>query len=149
MLITALVGFAFDVEIDPAGGGITICRSESLNRFANRPLAVARNFVQGNTFEPRFALNRPAITGREEDLIGRAARNELERKPGPAGSASERRGVDVERNRCVIANVCGLADVIEEACGNFFATLDRYTLADLVRRRERLSKVLIPRPSLN
>ena len=56
---------------------------------------------------------------------------------------------DIERNRCVIANVCGLADVIEEACGNFFATLDRYTLADLVRRRERLSKVLIPRPSLN
>jgi Rrf2 family nitric oxide-sensitive transcriptional repressor len=56
---------------------------------------------------------------------------------------------DIERNRCVIANVCGLADVIEEACGSFFATLDRYTLADLVRRRERLSKVLIPRPSLN
>src|SRR5579872_3258426 len=56
---------------------------------------------------------------------------------------------DIEWNRCVIANVCSLADVIEEACGNFFATLDRYTLADLVRRRERLSKVLIPRPSLN
>lgn len=56
---------------------------------------------------------------------------------------------DVERNRCVIANVCGLADVIAEACNNFFATLDRYTLADLVKRRERLSKVLAPRPSLN
>ena len=56
---------------------------------------------------------------------------------------------DVERNRCVIANVCGLADVIAEACNSFFATLDRYTLADLVRRRERLSKVLASRPSLN
>jgi len=56
---------------------------------------------------------------------------------------------DVERNRCVIANVCGLADVIAEACNNFFATLDRYTLADLVKRRERLSKLLAPRPSLN
>jgi len=56
---------------------------------------------------------------------------------------------DVERNRCVIANVCGLADVIAEACNSFFATLDRYTLADLVKRRERLSKVLAPRPSLN
>jgi Rrf2 family nitric oxide-sensitive transcriptional repressor len=29
---------------------------------------------------------------------------------------------DVERNRCVIANVCGLADVIAEACDSFFAT---------------------------
>lgn len=56
---------------------------------------------------------------------------------------------DVERNRCVIANVCGLADVIAEACDSFFATLDRYTLADLVKRRERLSKLFAPRPSLN
>ena len=53
---------------------------------------------------------------------------------------------DVERNRCVIANVCGLADVIAEACNSFFATLDRYTLADLVRRRDRLSKVLASKP---
>ncbi len=56
---------------------------------------------------------------------------------------------DLERNRCVIANVCGLADVIAEACNSFFATLDRYSLADLVKRRERLSKLLVPRPCLN
>jgi Rrf2 family transcriptional regulator, nitric oxide-sensitive transcriptional repressor len=56
---------------------------------------------------------------------------------------------DVERNRCVIANVCGLAEVIAEACDSFFTTLDRYTLADLVKRRERLSKVLAPGPSRN
>lgn len=56
---------------------------------------------------------------------------------------------DTERNRCVITHVCGLANVIEEACGNFLATLDRYTLADLVRRRARLGEVLIPRPNLN
>jgi Rrf2 family nitric oxide-sensitive transcriptional repressor len=54
---------------------------------------------------------------------------------------------DVERNRCVITNVCGLADAIAEACDSFFATLDRYTLADLVKRRERLSKLLVPSPS--
>ena len=56
---------------------------------------------------------------------------------------------DVERNRCVIANVCGLADVIAEACDNFLATLAQYTLADLVKRRRRLSKVLAQRPGLN
>jgi Rrf2 family transcriptional regulator, nitric oxide-sensitive transcriptional repressor len=51
---------------------------------------------------------------------------------------------DAERNRCVIANVCGLAAVIAEACDNFFATLDRYTLADLLKRRSSLSKILAP-----
>lgn len=48
---------------------------------------------------------------------------------------------DVERNRCVITNICGLADVVAEACHNFFATLDRYTLADLLKRRDRLNKL--------
>jgi Rrf2 family nitric oxide-sensitive transcriptional repressor len=56
---------------------------------------------------------------------------------------------DPERNRCVIANACGLAGVLEEAFDNFYATLDRYTLTDLVRRRAALSQVLMPRASLN
>jgi Rrf2 family nitric oxide-sensitive transcriptional repressor len=56
---------------------------------------------------------------------------------------------DVERNRCIITDVCGLAGVIAEACDSFFSTLDRYTLADLVKRRDRLGKVLAPPTSLN
>jgi Rrf2 family nitric oxide-sensitive transcriptional repressor len=56
---------------------------------------------------------------------------------------------DVERNRCVIANSCGLAEIIAEACANFFATLDRYTLADLVKKRARLSKILASPAGLN
>ena len=49
---------------------------------------------------------------------------------------------DIKRNRCIIANACGLAEVIAEACNNFFSTLDRYTLADLLRRRARLTEIL-------
>jgi Rrf2 family nitric oxide-sensitive transcriptional repressor len=49
---------------------------------------------------------------------------------------------DAERNRCVIRRACGLAGVLAEACDNFFATLDRYTLADLIKRRSRLAKLL-------
>jgi Rrf2 family nitric oxide-sensitive transcriptional repressor len=49
---------------------------------------------------------------------------------------------DAERNRCVIANACGLAEVIGEACDSFFATLARYTLADLLKRRNRLATLL-------
>jgi Rrf2 family transcriptional regulator, nitric oxide-sensitive transcriptional repressor len=56
---------------------------------------------------------------------------------------------DAERNRCIITNACGLAEVIAEACDNFFATLDRYTLADLLKRRARLSKILVSATSLN
>jgi Rrf2 family nitric oxide-sensitive transcriptional repressor len=48
----------------------------------------------------------------------------------------------VERNRCVLTNVCGLAKVLKEACDSFLATLDRYTLAELVRQRTRLEKAL-------
>jgi Rrf2 family nitric oxide-sensitive transcriptional repressor len=56
---------------------------------------------------------------------------------------------DAERNRCVIANACGLAEIIAEACANFFATLDRYTLADLVKKRARLNRILSPPAALN
>lgn len=57
---------------------------------------------------------------------------------------------DAERNRCIIANVCGLADVVAEACDNFFTTLDRYSLADLMQRRARLAKILqAPRETLS
>jgi Rrf2 family transcriptional regulator, nitric oxide-sensitive transcriptional repressor len=56
---------------------------------------------------------------------------------------------DVERNRCIITNVCGLAQVITEACNNFFATLDRYSLADLLQRRSRLAKILSAPSGLN
>ena len=56
---------------------------------------------------------------------------------------------DAERNRCIITNACGLAELIEEACDSFFATLDRYTLADLLKRRARLSRILASPASLN
>jgi Rrf2 family nitric oxide-sensitive transcriptional repressor len=49
---------------------------------------------------------------------------------------------DLERNRCVISSACGLAEVIAEACDNFFATLGRYTLADVLKQRTRLAKIL-------
>ena len=43
---------------------------------------------------------------------------------------------------CPIAPACVLAGALEEALGAFFAVLDRYTLADLVRQRRRLSSLV-------
>jgi Rrf2 family nitric oxide-sensitive transcriptional repressor len=56
---------------------------------------------------------------------------------------------DAERNRCLITAACGLAKVLAEACDNFFATLDRYTLADLVKQRRKLSMILSAPAALN
>jgi Rrf2 family nitric oxide-sensitive transcriptional repressor len=52
---------------------------------------------------------------------------------------------DPESNQCVIAGACGLTHVLAEACDNFIATLERYTLADLIKRRARLARILTPR----
>ncbi len=41
---------------------------------------------------------------------------------------------DRERNTCPIAPACGLQGVLAEARNAFLATLDRYTLEDLLRR---------------
>ncbi|RYD82743.1 MAG: BadM/Rrf2 family transcriptional regulator, partial [Verrucomicrobiaceae bacterium] len=41
---------------------------------------------------------------------------------------------DRERNTCPIAPACGLKGVLAEARDAFLATLDKYTLEDLLRR---------------
>jgi Rrf2 family nitric oxide-sensitive transcriptional repressor len=49
---------------------------------------------------------------------------------------------DQESSACCIEPACGLARVLEEATRAFLAVLDRYTLADAVRRRSRLAQLL-------
>ena len=55
---------------------------------------------------------------------------------------------DVEKDRCILSGACGLSEVIDEACDNFFTTLDRYTLADLLKRRVSVAKILASHASL-
>ena len=43
---------------------------------------------------------------------------------------------------CCIAPVCHLRGVLGEAVNAFYAVLDRYTLADLVRERQQLAPIL-------
>ena len=43
---------------------------------------------------------------------------------------------------CVIAPACGLTGVLAEAMQAFLAVLDRYTLADVSRKRSGLAKLL-------
>ena len=56
MLVSALVRLAFDVEVDPAGGGIAVGRAEGLHGFARGPSVLRADFVEADAFEPRRAL---------------------------------------------------------------------------------------------
>lgn len=58
---------------------------------------------------------------------------------GPLEPVECFRGSD---NRCVITGACGLAGVVGEACENFLATFDLYTLADLTARQQELARLL-------
>jgi Rrf2 family nitric oxide-sensitive transcriptional repressor len=49
---------------------------------------------------------------------------------------------DRETSDCRIAPACSLKHALAEALESFFATLDRYTLADLLGSRSRLAKLL-------
>lgn len=49
---------------------------------------------------------------------------------------------DAETSECCIEAACGLARVLEEATRAFLGVLDRYTLADAVRRRSRIRQLL-------
>lgn len=50
---------------------------------------------------------------------------------------------DRETNRCVITPTCQLRHVLKEATDTFYATLDRYTLADITGNRRALTRILL------
>ena len=50
---------------------------------------------------------------------------------------------DPQTNSCPIAPACGLVGVLNEATRSFLATLDKYTLADLIRRSPKLSNYFL------
>lgn len=47
----------------------------------------------------------------------------------------------VECGSCVIAPACGLTGVLDEALAAFMAVLDRYSLADLLKKRTKLMRL--------
>lgn len=52
-----------------------------------------------------------------------------------------------EGGHCSIAGICRLSGVLAEAVNAFYATLDRYTLADLVHNRQALARVMFAEPA--
>jgi Rrf2 family nitric oxide-sensitive transcriptional repressor len=48
---------------------------------------------------------------------------------------------EADGSPCPISDACGLAPVIDEARSAFLATLDRYTIADMVAKRKELLRL--------
>ena len=86
-------------------------------------------------------VNRLTATGYLRGVRGRTGGFTLARSPrdinlGAVARATEPDFALVEcfgaDNRCVITGACRLPDVLNEALASFVATLDRYTLADVM-----------------
>ncbi len=96
MLVAALVRLAFDVQVDPTGGGVAVGGTEGLDGFAGGPGIGDGGLIERDAFEPRLALERAAIGDGEEDGVLRAGGGELEGEAGPGVGAGDGFGVDVE-----------------------------------------------------
>jgi len=77
-------------------------------------------------------LARPA----EEINVGAVVR-------ATEGAALPAECFDADTDRCAITRVCRLRHVLRDAVEAFYGVLDAYTLADLVRNRATLARVLV------
>jgi Rrf2 family transcriptional regulator, nitric oxide-sensitive transcriptional repressor len=95
--------------------------------------------------------NRAVQAGYVEAVRGRAGGLKLSRRPKEIGIGQVLRTMEdwkiVEcfepaSNRCPITGACGLQSILKEALDAYFAVLDQYSLADVVRRKTLLVQLL-------
>src|SRR6187401_2151524 len=93
-------------------------------------------------------VNQLSRQGYVESVRGRSGGIRLGRAAedinlGALIRATEDGFVLVDCGRCVVAPACGVTSVLGEALAAFLAVLDRYTLADMLGRREELRQLLL------
>ncbi len=95
--------------------------------------------------------NRAVQAGYVEGVRGRSGGLRLSRNPKEIRIGEVLRAIEdwtivecfePETNRCPIAGGCGLRPILKEALEAYFSVLDRYSLADVVRRRTLLVQLL-------
>jgi Rrf2 family nitric oxide-sensitive transcriptional repressor len=88
--------------------------------------------------------HRAVQAGYVSGVRGRAGGLKLARSPKDIGIGEVLRAVedwrvvecfDKDANACVITGGCGLQAILKQALNAWFAVLDRYSLADVVRRK--------------
>ena len=99
VLIAALVGLPFDVQIDPAALRIAVRRAVGLDGGLHRPGVVARNLVDADAFEPGLALGTtPRSADLQHNVVFRARGHETEPDARPVVRAADRFRVHVPRH---------------------------------------------------
>ena len=93
-------------------------------------------------------VNRLARQGYVESVRGRAGGIRLGRAPEAINLGKLIRDTEdgfalVDCGTCVVAPACGVTGVLGEALAAFLAVLDRYTLADMLGRRQDLRHLLL------
>lgn len=95
--------------------------------------------------------NRAVQAGYVKGVRGRAGGLTLAKKPKEIGMGEVLRTMEDWRmvecfdpavNRCPITGGCGLQTILQEALAAYFSVLDRYSLADVVRRKTLLVQLL-------
>jgi Rrf2 family nitric oxide-sensitive transcriptional repressor len=95
--------------------------------------------------------NRAVQAGYVSGVRGRVGGLRLAKAPAEIGIGDVLRKTEewdlvecfqADSNRCPITKGCGLRSVLNEALEAYFSVLDRYTLADAVRRRGLLVQLL-------
>lgn len=95
--------------------------------------------------------HRAVQAGYVEGVRGRAGGLRLAKRPKDISMGQVLRTLEDWRivecfepasNRCPIAGGCGLQMILKEALEAYFAVLDRYSLADVVRRKTLLVQLL-------
>ncbi len=96
-------------------------------------------------------VNRLAHLGYVQTLRGRGGGIRLAEQPGKISIGKLVRSTetmhlvecfDPSTNTCPLSPACGLKSVLDEAKDAFLATLDKYTLADLLKKPRRMSELL-------
>lgn len=91
--------------------------------------------------------HRAVQAGYVAGVRGRAGGLKLAKKPKDIGIGEVLRNFedwkvvecfDSESNTCIVTGGCGLQPILKEALDAWFAVLDRYSLADVVRRKTAL-----------
>ena len=93
-------------------------------------------------------VNQLSRQGYVESVRGRSGGIRLGRAPEEINLGALIRATEdgfelVDCGRCLVAPACGVTSVLSEALGAFLAVLDRYTLADMLGRRQELRQLLL------
>src|SRR5512141_1230028 len=99
MLVPALVGSTFDVQVDPTGPGVAVAGPEGLDRGSRRAFPLPAGLFNGDIVQPRPAADAPARPDHKRDPVFRARSHTAQAEASPIARSAQCFGVVVEWQR--------------------------------------------------